>query len=245
MAKKYNYVVMPFLTQAECDTIIDYYDSNIDRVVNDTVTLNGKILPRDQDVISLTDQDEIYRFFQQRLREKHPEICKGLGWDQNYLRERYQQYCKESCGISTPPEFVDNIKTYEVLLSKYSIGKYVAMHTDNNTIGRMFTDWYWSASKLNPTKRHQHPRLYTVSLLLNDDYEGGELSLITDESTNEKVTIKPKPGEIVVLDPNCWHEVKAVSRGKRYVVISWAYTDNDVFIPAGSPKNIFDLARSS
>jgi len=224
--------------------IIDYYNNNSNQVVNDYVTITGRIIPRDQDVISLTDRDGLYEFFQNRLREKHTEICEGMGWDQDYLRNQYELYCKENCRIDNPPEFTNDIKTYEVFLSKYGIGKYCAMHTDNPTMGRMFSDWYWSQSKVNPTKRHKHPRLYIISLMLNDNYEGGELVIVTDESTNEKVSIKAKPGEIVVMDPHCWHEVKTVTAGERYVVISWAYTDNDIFIPQGSPKNIFDLVKN-
>ena len=240
---KYRYYRMPFLTQHECDQIINFYNQESDREVNDYVTLTGRTIPRDQKVVSLTDRDNLYTFFQNRLREKHSEICAGMGWDNEYLSRCYYQHC-EQCGITNPPEFQDNIKTYEVFLSRYGVGNFCSMHQDNLTMGRMFNDWYWSQSKFNPTKRHQHPRQYIVSVMLNDDYTGGELGIITDETTNETVSIKAATGEIVVMEAPCWHEVKPVTSGERYVIISWAYTDNDIFIPAGAPKNVFDLAEN-
>lgn len=61
-------------------------------------------------------------------------------------------------------------------------------------------------------------RILSVLLYLNDDFEGGELVF-----PRQGVTLKPEPGTVVVF-PSCGaypHEAKAVTKGNKYVVVTW------------------------
>jgi hypothetical protein len=61
-------------------------------------------------------------------------------------------------------------------------------------------------------------KTYVSSLLLNDDYEGGNL-IMGEES---KVSIKPKAGTLILFPGyNTRHEVEKVKSGTRVNVLSW------------------------
>jgi predicted 2-oxoglutarate/Fe(II)-dependent dioxygenase YbiX len=50
-----------------------------------------------------------------------------------------------------------------------------------------------------------------------DNYEGGEIHF-----PRQNITLKPKPGEIIYF-PSCYthvHEVKPVTKGERYVILT-------------------------
>jgi PKHD-type hydroxylase len=57
-----------------------------------------------------------------------------------------------------------------------------------------------------------------VSILLNNEYEGGELSFRTGEETK---TIKPDTGEVVAFSSFIPHKVNPVTKGERYVLVVW------------------------
>lgn len=76
---------------------------------------------------------------------------------------------------------------------------------------------HWVAEK-NEWVRAQD-RDYSVLVYLNDDYEGGELSLI-----NQNFTIKPKPGMLLAFpsDHRYLHAALPTISGIRYVLVCWA-----------------------
>lgn len=236
-----KYCVTPFFNETECKTFMEYYDSQpAERIANDYVTLSGKVINRDQDVLSITDREDIYTYFEQRLQGIHKEICDSMQIFGNYLKRFYTNWCKHHGILAENFTDEDNkIKTYELFLSKYSLGKYCAPHKDTTRIGRMFTEWYWQKYGIPRELWHDHPRLYTVSITLNSDYEGGELYIYDDN--NNPVRLKSSPGDIVVMEPDRLHEVTKVTAGNRYTIISWAYLDHHSFVPAGSVNSIFDL----
>tara|TARA_R100000697_G_scaffold121409_1_gene148439 strand:- start:2922 stop:3107 length:186 start_codon:yes stop_codon:yes gene_type:complete len=60
-------------------------------------------------------------------------------------------------------------------------------------------------------------------MLLNNDYEGGEICFRYPDTTGEWL-IDKKPGRIIVWPSNFLypHRVKPVTKGTRYSVVSWA-----------------------
>jgi hypothetical protein len=61
--------------------------------------------------------------------------------------------------------------------------------------------------------------LLTITMYLNDEYEGGELSFLNEE-TSEIIHYRPKAGDITVF-PSAkpyWHGVEKVKSGDRYLV---------------------------
>lgn len=61
-------------------------------------------------------------------------------------------------------------------------------------------------------------RKISMSLLLNDDFEGGEICFRTSES--EQCT-SPKTGEVVMFTSFLPHKIKPVTKGERFAVVAW------------------------
>ena len=65
-----------------------------------------------------------------------------------------------------------------------------------------------------------HPRVLSISFLLNDDYEGGNFSFFNKEYILEK-----KVGSAIVFPSNfCFpHAILPVTQGNRHAVITWIH----------------------
>ena len=100
------------------------------------------------------------------------------------------QYIQEfpHCNISTD-------SGYDLL--RYKEGGFYTIHTDN------YKD---------------RPRTVAMSLMLNDDYDGGEIAFFEREHI-----IKPSAGSVVIFPANFMypHEIMPVLAGTRYAIITW------------------------
>jgi Rps23 Pro-64 3,4-dihydroxylase Tpa1-like proline 4-hydroxylase len=242
-----QYYTRPFLTKDECQYLIDYYNvQQPERIASDYKTKDGRILNRKQNVLSMTDSEEPYAFFSNKLKDVHQDICKNMGLTKNVIFnfqkrwfESQPELIHDHVNFDT---FENKIKTYEVFLSKYGVGNYCAPHVDNTQIGRMFTEWYWQAHDVPRALWHKHPRLYIVSVILNDEFEGGRLRIAKSEETaqTDYVDVSPPAGHLVAMEATCCHEVTPVTAGARYSLISWAYLEHEGFYPLGCDKDIFN-----
>ena len=101
-----------------------------------------------------------------------------------------QQYIEEfpMCTISTD-------SGYDLL--RYHAGGFYTIHTDN------YKD---------------RPRTVAMSLMLSDDYEGGEFAFFDRETI-----LKPSKGSVVIFPANFMypHEIMPVLSGTRYSIITW------------------------
>ena len=61
-------------------------------------------------------------------------------------------------------------------------------------------------------------RKISMSLLLNEEYEGGEICF---RSSEKESCTRPKIGEVVLFSSFLSHRVKPVTQGDRYVVVTW------------------------
>tara|TARA_R100000084_G_scaffold36232_4_gene14546 strand:+ start:2093 stop:2647 length:555 start_codon:yes stop_codon:yes gene_type:complete len=61
-------------------------------------------------------------------------------------------------------------------------------------------------------------RKISMSLLLNEEYEGGEICF---RSSEKESCTRPKMGEVVLFSSFLSHKVKPVTTGDRYVVVAW------------------------
>ncbi len=73
---------------------------------------------------------------------------------------------------------------------------------------------------LSPATAH---RRFALSLNLNDDYEGGELRF--PEYGRQRY--RPAPGEALVFSGSLLHEVLPVTRGRRFVLLSFLFNEAD------------------
>lgn len=68
------------------------------------------------------------------------------------------------------------------------------------------------------------PRTLSAVLLLNNDYEGGELCFSNPINLETYLKINPVPGRLIIWPSNFLypHAVTPVQKGKRYSIVSWA-----------------------
>ena len=66
---------------------------------------------------------------------------------------------------------------------------------------------------------HKGVPILSIICLLNDDYEGGELVFFEDK------ILTPSQGDVIIFPSNFLfpHEVKPITKGIRYSVVSWSY----------------------
>ena len=57
-----------------------------------------------------------------------------------------------------------------------------------------------------------------LSILLNENYTGGEIAFRSGE---EKRDIKPKKGEVVAFSSFIPHKINPITEGERYVIVAW------------------------
>jgi predicted 2-oxoglutarate/Fe(II)-dependent dioxygenase YbiX len=94
-----------------------------------------------------------------------------------------------------PTLLISNDTGYELL--KYDTGSFYKQHTDSYP---------------------EEPRTISLSLILNDDYEGGEFAFFDRE-----LIYKLKKGSAIVFPSNHLypHEIMPVTSGTRYSIITW------------------------
>lgn len=85
-----------------------------------------------------------------------------------------------------------------------------------------FYDWHIDQ---HPKVMNGVVRKISMSLFLNDDYEGGEFDLEIYKPGEEQrfVTIKPKTYSAVFFLADQWHRVRPVTAGHRKSLVAWFY----------------------
>ena len=113
-----------------------------------------------------------------------------------YFKNGLGLYQKD-CGIS---ENLTNINNIEIL--KYENSGFYTWHTDHFA---------------------EIPRTMSCILLLNNDYEGGNLCFRNPDGSGEW-EVDVKPNRLIIWPSNFLypHTVKPVTKGKRYSVVAWA-----------------------
>lgn len=91
----------------------------------------------------------------------------------------------------------------EVTVLKYEQGGFYIYHTD-----------YFDAQ----------PRQFSLILMLNNDFEGGEI-IFTTPSYEEEYKIKNVPGRLLVWPSNFMfpHRVSKVTKGTRFSIVGWSH----------------------
>ena len=134
------------------------------------------------------------------LNHSHNSMS-NIHWS-NYLRfcftSHLQNYMMKHNLDNTDKQFVRNIIDVSVL--KYELTGFYKYHTDHSK---------------------DIPRTLSMILLLNNDYEGGQLSFRWNE---EVLKIETKPNRLIIWPSNFMypHCVLPVTKGVRYSVVGWA-----------------------
>ena len=102
---------------------------------------------------------------------------------------------------------ISSAESYQI--AKYEVGDHYKPHLDS--IGTQSTRWI---AKDNP-HLHNKTRKISMSLILNDDYEGGDLILFSTRIS------KQETGSMIFFPSFLSHEVTPVTKGTRYSLVMW------------------------
>ena len=102
---------------------------------------------------------------------------------------------------------ISSAEDYQV--AKYEVGDHYKTHMDS--IGTHSTRYL---AKDNP-HLHNKTRKMSMSLILNDDYEGGDLILYGAGKVKQEI------GSMVFFPSFLLHEVMPVTKGTRYSLVMW------------------------
>lgn len=95
-------------------------------------------------------------------------------------------------------------------LTRYTKGDFYSWHLDGiGSHNEVFT---------NPDNKflHNNTRKLSMSIILNDDFEGGDFEIRSDPATP-----KLSKGSIIVFPSFIEHRVAPVTKGKRYSLVAW------------------------
>lgn len=65
----------------------------------------------------------------------------------------------------------------------------------------------------------EYSRKLSFSLLLNDDYEGGEFQIYFPP--HHMITIPKQKGKLIIFDSRCVHRVRKIKSGRRDSLVGW------------------------
>ena len=136
---------------------------------------------------------KIFSFYQSKTLSE-------IHWS-HYLRyiikNFYIRYLEEN---NIKESGITKISSVDIL--KYEAGGFYKIHSDDHT---------------------KFPRILSVIIFLNNDYEGGELNFHDPVTKKIYKTIKPVPGRCVMWPSNFMypHSVSPVTKGTRYSIVSW------------------------
>lgn len=118
----------------------------------------------------------------------------------------------------------DNTKLSELLLNKLSEFNVVELPIQiqllKYEVGGHFKKHRDTLSEYNT----QPPRHSTIIIYLNEDYEGGNLS-VWDYVTDEEYVAERKIGNSVMFESKCFHAASKVLSGTRYVLVLWVTSE--------------------
>jgi len=121
----------------------------------------------------------------------------------NYIGAGFKSYFDLYCKTHAPKwgTSMNAISTLDVL--KYEKGGLYTPHID-----------HFDAS----------PRILSGILLLNDDYEGGELEFLNPKTGKTTVRVEVQSSRLIIW-PSCFlypHMVKTIKKGTRFSIVAWA-----------------------
>ena len=102
---------------------------------------------------------------------------------------------------------ISSAESYQV--AKYEVGDHYKTHMDS--LGTHSTRWI----EKDNSNLHNKTRKMSMSLILNDDYEGGDLILYGAGKVKQEI------GSMVFFPSFLLHEVMPVTKGTRYSLVMW------------------------
>jgi len=113
----------------------------------------------------------------------------------------YVKYANEDAGWNVK---IDSMQAIQI--TRYKKGGHYDFHRDGNG----FTKTVFNNKIIG------NPRKLSMSLILNEDYQGGEFEFFGEDNL-----IKEKTGTIIVFPSFSVHRVRSVIKGTRYSLVAW------------------------
>jgi peroxiredoxin len=170
-----------------------------------------------------------------------PEFCRELitlyesrgGKESGFMREKdgrtilthdHEHKRREDCDI-TDPGLRQAAQTWiqrRIVPEIAKVHQFKATRMERYIIAcyRADQEAHFRAHRDNTTRGTAHRR-FAVSINLNDDFEGGEISF----PEYGPQSFKPAPGAAVVFSCSLLHAVSTVTRGRRYAFLPFLYDD--------------------
>ena len=133
-------------------------------------------------------------------------VCE-TGWIHDpYIMQQIMEYVATA---NVNAEWNFDYDTPELIqFTKYNVGGHYTWHRDTNT---------------DISKTGGATRKLSVTINLNDDYEGGDMwfdnALEYDKTDPKKIS--KSTGGITVFPSHVWHKVDKVTKGTRYSLVFW------------------------
>ena len=139
--------------------------------------------------------------------DKERRVGKHNFNNQQWVYDLIWPYMKEANRKAEWDFEISSAESYQI--AKYEVGDHYKTHIDS--LGTQSTRWIAEDNSY----LHNKVRKMSMSLTLNDDYEGGDLILY---STG---TVKQETGSMVFFPSFLPHEVRPVTKGTRYSLVLW------------------------
>ena len=111
---------------------------------------------------------------------------------------------------------LDVVAAEEVQLTRYKIGGHYDWHQDG------FQDAVAAYDRNENPILHGKVRKISMSLILNDDFEGGALEFASHRhGKTEIIPIVAKAGDMIFFTSGMEHRVTPVTKGVRYSLVNW------------------------
>ena len=141
---------------------------------------------------------------QKGITSKNQRITDIAWCDEQWVYELVWHYLHTANKNSNWNFKIDSCETMQI--GKYSKDGHFKFHKDGNGFTRFDNG--------NP-HTHGKTRKLSMSIILNDDFEGGEFDFFDSD------TISTKRGTVIVFPSYIMHRVKPVTKGTRYSLVTW------------------------
>ena len=162
---------------------------------------------------SYFDEERCFDIITQHVKDVVPSRLAMSVFDPEYRNSSsvflYGDELKEDFKNITNKEY----KNYElgIQFTEYNAGQFYKWHDDHN-------------------------RVQSHSLVLNDDFKGGDFVIRNDEEGWRK-TFKLGTGDVISFDSSLLHKVEPVRKGVRYALVCWVLDGKKDL-----PKNFIEQA---
>ena len=113
---------------------------------------------------------------------------------------------------------IDSFDADSIEYLEYGPGQHYTWHTD--MIYPIKTQEVPHMGMMQPT-REEKVRKISFTLLLNDEYEGGEIQFYFPASRNKAITLPKEKGLLILFDSRVVHRVRPVKKGIRKSMVGW------------------------